>query len=91
MSASREKCGDALTIDQEKTLATMYGTAFVVRSRTAAKTEQPVLEIQKRGQVSRAIVTEEANKEPRIPGSAVTPPWQPPPFLVRAISVHPVE
>src|SRR5579864_6702591 len=26
-----------------------------------------------------------------IPGQAVTPPWQPPPFLVSAFSVHPVD
>ena len=48
---------------------------LIVRSRTdEAATDKAGREIQKRDQVSRALGTEEANKELTDPGSAVTPP-----------------
>ena len=56
----------------------------------AMKSGQTPIKNRSAARLSRAFVTEEANKEPQSQAPAVTPPWQPPPVLVCAFSVHPV-
>jgi hypothetical protein len=67
---------------------------FAGAQLAAGKANEAILnKIRERGQVEPRSRFLKRQKRIRatIPGQAVTPPWQPPPFLVSAFSVHPIE